>query len=217
LTDVLIDLWRVIRKRVPSSLGGITMTRQPILQKLWSQLKERNMEWFLEEFKEFLDFCRGLWGLLIGISILFPLSNELTKAIPLGRAWWDGGFVNFSPNMITLVATLTAQFVLLWTFGQRHECKDLKKRYRIQKVAIIHFAVGLATLIIYLIIHYLVAHRFFFFCCGWSDTDSRYLLTDVCLLVSYAVVFACMTAAFGYLAIAEWIRKKSGIKRGPEQ
>ncbi len=38
---------------------------------------------FLEELRDFLAFLRSLWGLLAGISVLFPLSNVLFSVIPL--------------------------------------------------------------------------------------------------------------------------------------
>ena len=39
---------------------------------------------FIKTLREFIAFLQSLWGILAGISVFFPLSNALTKTIPLG-------------------------------------------------------------------------------------------------------------------------------------
>ena len=73
---------------------------------------------FLADFKRFVEFLQGLWGILAGISTLFPLSNTFLKVVPLA-SWPEGGFAYFSPGVVSAVATLICLFVILWTFGQR--------------------------------------------------------------------------------------------------
>jgi|LGOV01.1.fsa_nt_gb hypothetical protein len=40
---------------------------------------------FIKTLREFIAFLQSLWGILAGISIFFPLSNDLIKLIPLRR------------------------------------------------------------------------------------------------------------------------------------
>ena len=34
----------------------------------------------LKEFKDFTTFLQNLWGILAGVSVLFPLSNKIGRA-----------------------------------------------------------------------------------------------------------------------------------------
>ena len=76
---------------------------------------------FLKEFKEFTTFLRNLWGILAGISVFFPLSNVFIQIIPLGTFEDGGVLVWFSGRLFTTFATVVSLFLILWTFGQRHQ------------------------------------------------------------------------------------------------
>ena len=83
---------------------------------------------FLDEFKEFLAFLKNLWGILAGVSVLFPLSNVLVKVIPLQSLDHDGAFAMLAPSLVTALATITTLFLILWTFSHRSEFKAQPQR-----------------------------------------------------------------------------------------
>ena len=64
---------------------------------------------FLQELREFLAFLASLWGLLAAVSVFFPLSNLLTKVVPLGDQ--DKPFHNVSPGLVALLTTLSCIFL----------------------------------------------------------------------------------------------------------
>ncbi|MBA2537395.1 MAG: hypothetical protein H0V20_08205, partial [Actinobacteria bacterium] len=104
---------------------------------------------FLEELRDFLAFLRSLWGLLAGISVLFPLSNVLFSVIPL-----EGGgnpFQNLSPGIVTALTMLTCIFLTFATFGQRKRFAIPARRLRYARVARFSFAGALVALALYLL------------------------------------------------------------------
>src|SRR5512135_3000164 len=76
---------------------------------------------FISEFTDFVKFLQTLWGILAGISVLFPLSNVLLKLIPMANIYDDppGGLAYLSPALITTLSTIATLFVILVTFRQR--------------------------------------------------------------------------------------------------
>jgi hypothetical protein len=81
---------------------------------------------FLQELREFLAFLRSLWGLLAGISVLFPLSNVLLSVIPI-----EGGgnpFQNLSPDVVTALTMLTCIFLTFAAFGRRQRFANAARR-----------------------------------------------------------------------------------------
>ncbi len=167
---------------------------------------------FLKEFKDFISFLKNLWGILAGISMLFPLSNLLAKAIPLQK--WEGeagsgALYSFSPSLVSVVASLIALFIILWTFVQRHRIKD-KKSNMIPRQAGLLFLLGIFALIIYLLIYSLISnYEIFWSWFNWESDDPRRLIGDVILLIFYCMFFAAMTRAFVLLGLIEFL----GLKR----
>jgi hypothetical protein len=165
---------------------------------------------FLKEFKDFTVFLRNLWGILAGISVLFPLSNVLMQIIPLETLDHDGALVWFSARLFTTVATIVSLFLILWTFGQRHHFQSARKTIRIQKQAWISFGVGLAALITYLSTYYFIATSAYDVL-GWESADARRLLGEVFLLLVYSTFFALLTRAFVLLGMIEFFRQEKKI------
>ncbi len=153
---------------------------------------------FLEELREFLQFLQSLWGLLAGISVLFPLSNVLVQVIPLRQFGDGGGLWNFSPQLVTTITTLSALFVILSTFGQRHTFKASGTRPRIQRQAWLSFTFGLLSLVVYLAVNALLVRAVL------GGGDPLWLLADTVLLLSYGAFFTLMTRAFELLAMMEY-------------
>lgn len=165
---------------------------------------------FLEEFRDFIAFLQNLWGILAGISVLFPVSNALAGAIPLGKwAQEKGGLAYFSPQLVTIVTTLIAIFVILWTFGQRNRFKSRRKRHLIQRQSWFSFACGIFALFVYLALNYAIIEGFYWNILKWESADPRRLLGDIVLLISYSTFFALVTRAFMLLGMLEFFATES--------
>lgn len=163
---------------------------------------------FLVEFKDFIAFLQSLWGILAGISVLFPLSNVLIKLIPLRHLHDDpaGALGYLSPNLITAVATLITLFVILLTFGNRYKFKALKKRRLIQRQAWLSFAFGLLALIFYFAVYFGI-YPLYYEPYSIFEGDPRWLIGDFALLLSYSAFFALVTRAFMLLGMIEYFGK----------
>jgi hypothetical protein len=108
---------------------------------------------YLKELREFLRFLRSLWGMLAAISALFPLSNAFIQVIPLIKTNHMGGIGSgglwfIPPPLVTTFTTLSALFIILYTFEQRDTFKNLEKRPLIRRQALVSFAFGLLALLI---------------------------------------------------------------------
>ena len=158
---------------------------------------------FIREFREFLVFLRSLWGLLAGISTFFPLSNVLLGAIPMEAYEADGVFNHLSPPLITTVATIVTLFVVLWTFGNRDQVKQIGKR-KMQRRAWIAMGTSMVGLMAYMVIHQIYGE--YAYTWGWGSDDPRKLLAEIPLLFAYCVFFSLLTRAFMLLGMTEFYR-----------
>lgn len=140
----------------------------------------------------------------------FPLSNDLVKLIPLRRLHDDpaGALGYLSPDLITVVATLIALFVVLLTFGNRHEFEALKERRLIQRQAWLSFAFGLLAMIFYFTIYFGI-YPPYYEPYGIYSGDPRWLVGDFALLLSYSTFFALVSRAFMLLGMIEYFPRKS--------
>jgi ABC-type xylose transport system permease subunit len=161
---------------------------------------------FLAEFKQFLLFLQNLWAILAGVSVLFPLSNALTKIVPLDR-WPEGGLAYFSPELVSTISTLTCIFIVLWTFGKRHEIR--KMRIPMRKRAVISFLAGIFALIIYLATQFAVVDNFYYNVLRLESGSGWRVLGDIVLLLAYSAFFALMTRAFMLLGMLEYFGRRS--------
>jgi hypothetical protein len=105
---------------------------------------------FLRELRAFLSFLASLWGTLTAVSLAFPLSNVFVRVIPLE------GDESFNPLAlmpsapIAATATLVTLFLVLATFGARHEFAVPARRRRVRRGAVTSLALALAALALYL-------------------------------------------------------------------
>jgi hypothetical protein len=159
---------------------------------------------FLKEFREFIKFLQSLWGILAGLSVLFPLSNVFAKVIPFGVFGYGGEFVLFTPALVTSIATLTSLFLILWTFGQRHTFQDPAQRPFIQRQAGVSFGIGLFALVVYIAGYFAMQRGLYGPYEGSLSYYLEQLAGDVLLLTSYCGFFAFMTRAFELLAMMEY-------------
>jgi len=166
---------------------------------------------FLKELKEFLAFLQNLWGILAGISVFFPLSNVLIKLIPMKSMSDDGVFVHLSPSLITAITTIVTLFIVLWTFGKRHQWNVKRQLKRIVRQAWISFGAGVFSLVIYLVIYFLT-YYLAWEPWGWFSDDPRRLLVEIPLLITYSIFFALITRAFMLLAMSEFFLTRTTKK-----
>jgi succinate dehydrogenase hydrophobic anchor subunit len=166
---------------------------------------------FIKVFKDFIVFLQSLWGILAGISVFFPLSNVLSKVIPLGNFYDEppgsGAFEYFSPEMVTAIATLITVFVILSTFNRRHKF-EAQKVSLIKGQAWLSFVIGLLSLILYLVLNFGI-YGLVYGPLDISGGDPRRLIGDIMLLLSYSAFFALMTKAFMLLGMIEFFGHKS--------
>ena len=166
---------------------------------------------FLDEFKKFITFLQNLWGILAGVSVLFPLSNTLVKVIPLETIDQDGVFTKLTPPVITTIATLATVFLILWTFSNRGTFRAPRERPRIRRQALITFGGGILALVLYLVGYY-VTLASAYPVWGWESESPRHLLAEVPLMASYAASFALVTRAFVLLGMLEFFSAE-GVRR----
>lgn len=166
----------------------------------------------LQEFKEYLEFLKGLWASLGSASILFPLSNALAEVIPIGL-WPDGGFVAFPKSLITTVTTFICLFLVLWHFGRRHQYLSRAKLNGLVAQAAIAIAISMVFLMLYLAAHFAVSQGFYFDVLGWESDDLRRIFGDAILLLLYVNFFGFATRSFLLLALREFLGQKLDDKQ----
>ncbi|MBI2325543.1 MAG: hypothetical protein HYU87_11370 [Chloroflexi bacterium] len=165
---------------------------------------------FLQELRDFTAFLKSVWGILTGISAVFPLSNVFTQILPLRTTYDDpiGPIHNFSPTLITTVAALVTFFVLLVTFGGRNRVKAKRDRRAVQHTASATFVLGLLSLFLYLGAYFALLPLFYLPLEIYRG-DPRGLIGDFILLLSYTGFFALMTRSFLLLGLIEFYGDKS--------
>lgn len=164
----------------------------------------------LQEFRDYINFLKGLWASLGSASVLFPLSNGLAEIIPVGF-WPDGGFVAFPKSLITTVTTFICLFLVLWHFGRRRQYQSTAQLNGMVTQAAIAIAISLLFLILYLTAHFAVSQGFYFDVLGWESDDLRRVCGDAILLLLYACFFGFATRSFLLLALREFLgQKRSG-------
>jgi hypothetical protein len=160
---------------------------------------------FLLELKNFVAFLQSLWGILAGLTALFPLSNVFVDLIPLGRLGdQPGGALGYlSPGLITAVATIVTVFVILFIFSQRSDFRAEEGRRLIQRRAWLSFTAGLLALTVYFAVNFGI-YPIYYEPFSVFDGDPRLLIGDFALLLSYSAFFALVTRAFMLLAMIEY-------------
>lgn len=156
---------------------------------------------FLEELHEFLRFLRSLWGVLAGISVLFPLSNVFLAVVPIS----DGGrpFQNVSPAVVTMVTVLTCIFLTFATFARRGRFTQAQHQDRHIRYARISFAGALGALAVYV----LAPNGLYRELITESEGEAGIALYDGLFAALYIATFALLTRAFLVLAMVEFCRR----------
>lgn len=162
---------------------------------------------FLDELREFLAFLASLWGLLAAISLFFPLSNLLTKVIPLGDQ--DKPFHNLSPALVAVLTTLTCIFLTFATFGRRVQFAESPRRRRYERSARLSFPVALILLAFYVLLPHSLYEALI---SGSPSATGGIALYDALLAALYIASFALITRAFLLLAMLEYFPESAGTE-----
>jgi hypothetical protein len=162
---------------------------------------------FLQELREFLRFLRSLWGVLAGVSVLFPLSNALLTIIPIS----DGQrpFQNLSPRVVTTLSVLTCIFLTFATFSRRNHFASSKPRVRYAWTARASFVLGLAALGLYLLTP---GHLYYAWITNNPGSDLGVAAYDGLFAALYIATFALFTRAFLVLAMLEYFPEYTAQK-----
>lgn len=161
---------------------------------------------FVAELRDFLRFLRSLWGILAGVSVLFPLSNIFVAVIPIGGG--DRPFKDLSPVVVTVVTMLTCIFLTFATFGRRGLFADPKRRERYASSARVCFVVALAALAVYVLgpnglYRTLITNN--------PDSEAGVALYDGLFAALYIMTFALLTRAFLVLAMLEYFSERKDV------
>lgn len=154
---------------------------------------------FLRELRDFLQFLRSLWGVLAGISVLFPLSNAFFTVVPLA----DGQrpFQNLAPSVVTVITMTTCVFLTFATFGRRARFGDATRRGRYARYARACFVGALVALGVYVLAPNslytpLITNN--------PNVDLGTAAYDGLFAALYVLTFALLTEAFLVLAMLEY-------------
>jgi len=143
----------------------------------------------LAELREFLAFLRSLWGILAGVTVVFPISNLLTAVLPL---------LPGSESLSTVLATLFSLFAIFVVFVLRHA--DLNGDYGDGECGLLivasiwTFVGGAGALVVYLYVR-------------------LEPLAAGLVPVLYATVFGLFAAAFTLLALVEYTQENARGER----
>lgn len=161
----------------------------------------------ITELKEFISFLQTLWGILAGVSVLFPLSNALIKIIPLGEWPDEGALKYFSPEQVTVVTMLICLFVIFHIFSKRRLLKTewgKDQERRMQQKSVNSFFLGILALLVY----FSITHLDFFSLFGWESDDPIFVFVDIFFLIFYSAFFGLVTRAFVLLGMIEFLSEQ---------
>ena len=150
------------------------------------------------DLKTFLVYISSVWGLLAGITSIFPLANVLFKIIPLPVDAYDRSTAPIAIPLTTLVAV----FIIFYSFVQRDQVVSNPTR-----MAKLFFSLGCVSLAIYIFLDefwYPLRQRF---CPVICDSETDFKMWLVMLIPFYIGFFACITRAFTILALVEFKRQ----------
>ena len=162
---------------------------------------------FLDEFRSFVEFLGNLWGVLAGVSALFPLSNLLFDVIPTDpEVIWALAYLGDVESLLTTVATIGSLFVILWTFGQRYRFEGWPRR-GVQRRAWLTFGGAMVLLVVYLVLYAIAASGGEEVIVGptTESSDLVFVLYQLAMLLVYAGVFALTTRSFVLLGLVEYL------------
>jgi hypothetical protein len=154
---------------------------------------------FLRDLREFLRFLQSLWGILAGVSLLFPLSNVFFDVLPIHEKYRP--FNNLSAPAVTAVTVVTCLFITFATFGQRQQFRSAKRRRHFGLAARLCFLLAVVACAAFLLGRDVAINGIIDL--GQEDQPPA-LAFDGVFATIYVAFFALMTRAFLLLAMLEY-------------
>jgi hypothetical protein len=150
----------------------------------------------LADIRHFLQFLQGLYGLLSGITLLFPLSNALIPLIPVA---------NEDKGLFTILATLISIFAVFYFYASADAEAFLKDKNLFKRRAIPSGLYAISSFVFYIILFQATSPRVN--PSSVSGASGLGLVVGLIALALYACMFVAGTSAFIQLALHEYFRK----------
>ena len=166
----------------------------------------------------FLRYMSGLWAVLAGAAVLFPLANVFLDVIPTTEHFQP--LFRLPPAVMAPAAIMTSAFMLLTTYAGRDRIVRPPARHKARRQAAWSFAGGWACLLVFLYGEGLLADGFY----GNTGQTTMAKETaiqagDVVFILLYCGFFVLMTRAFALLALLEFVpaqaERDDGITGAP--
>ena len=153
---------------------------------------------YITNLTALFKFLGSIWGLLAGVSVLFPLSNVLFKVLPLTQRTQESprGLALLPTQLVTTIASVLTLFVLLQTVASR-DLITSNSRATVQISAGVCFLFAMEFLVLYLRTYYRPSPQ--------KQRPYNILYSDFLQLFTYALLFAMLTLAFTVLAYKEYL------------
>jgi hypothetical protein len=151
-----------------------------------------------------IAFLSNLWGLLAGLTLVFPASAQLLKAIPLKVAdptEAGMGLRIIEPNFVIALATFASLFVLMYIVSRRDDVAAAR-RSRVRRLAVIYFITSLLMLALFLVVYTteegVIIYR------RYDELVEGKGVIEFWVVLFYSAFFAAATAAFTLLGLKEF-------------
>ncbi len=148
------------------------------------------------DLQGFIRYIASLWGVLGGITAVFPLAGVFVKVIPLPVDPYNKSTASVAIPLTTLVDV----FILFYSFVQR----DRIRSARSQRPGVF-FVLGLVSLMAFFLLDHFEYPLRTALCPSCDSTDD-YVLMLVGIVPFYVAFFASVTRAFAILALVEFKR-----------
>jgi hypothetical protein len=164
-----------------------------------ADLRNRLVE---EDIKEgFITYMTTVWGLLAGLTAVFPTADVILKVIPLPV---DAYEKSTAPIAIP-ITTLVGLYIVFYSFVRRDRVTP-----ELSWQASLVFILGLISLVVFFLLdHFEYALRTRLF--PSLDSGDDYVLMLVAIVPFYVIFFALVTRGFAILALIEFQRRSKGL------
>ena len=148
------------------------------------------------DLQGFIKYMTSLWGVLGGITAVFPLADVIFQVIPLPIDPYEKSTAPIAIPLTTLVSV----FILFYVFVQRDKVTS-----GTAPQAGKFFILGLISLMVFFLLdHFEYPLRSALF--PGLDSADDYILLLVGIVPFYILFFASVTCAFAILALIEFKR-----------
>ncbi len=153
----------------------------------------------MEDLKDFITYITSVWGLLAGLTAVFPTADVILKVIPLPV---DAYEKSTAPIAIP-ITTLVALYIVFYSFVRRDRVTP-----KVSWQASLFFILGLVSLIVFFLLdHFEYPLRVRLF--PSLDSSDDYVLMLVGIVPFYVMFFGFVTRAFTILALIEFQHRSS--------